>query len=239
MDLALVAHLSAINGQRAFPALLRRFPYLSRNAEDRDHRLRRHRQAVSDYDAVEAFRARATQPGTSPSSAVPPRTRTSYFQNREACNTYYDAVPGIVEHYMEESRQADRPQVSICSITSAHPDADRVIVIMGSGCEVGRRSRRLPQRNAAKSVGLMKVHLYRPFSCGHSLLARHPRHLSRRSPFSTAPRNPVPMGEPLYQDVCTAFCRGRQARRQDRRRPLRSGLQGIHPRHGQGRLSTT
>ena len=106
------------------------------------------------------------------------------------------------------------------------PDADRVIVAMGSICDVAEEV--IDYLNAhGEKVGLVKVRLYRPFAAGQAA-GRHSRHRQARSPCWTAPRSPALMGEPLYLDVVTALADAGTYRRTGHRRPLRPGLQG-HP----------
>ena len=115
------------------------------------------------------------------------------------------------------------------------PDAERVLIMMGSGAEVAHEA--VDALNAAgEKVGLLKVRLYRPFAIETSWL-RCP------VPPSVAvldrTKEPGATGEPLYCDVVTALVGDGRTRSEGDRRPLRPGVQGVHPGHGQGRVRRT
>ncbi len=124
-----------------------------------------------------------------------------FFQHREACNSIYDALPEVVEDYMDKINAKLGTDYQLFNYYGA-PDADRVIIAMGSICDVAEEV--IDYLNAhGEKVGLVKVRLYRPFKAEQPDRAI-PRP-ARRSPSSTAPRSPAPQGEPLYLDVVTAL----------------------------------
>ena len=125
-----------------------------------------------------------------------------FFQHREACNKYYDALPAVVEEYMDKVNAKLGTDYQLFNYYGA-PDADRVIIAMGSICDVAEEV--IDYLNAhGEKVGLVKVRLYRPFVRRQARWPPSPPP-PRRSPCWTAPRSPAPMGEPLYQDVVTAL----------------------------------
>ena len=140
---------------------------------------------------VRAHRGRALSPdhpvirGTAQNPDV-------YFQAREACNPFYAACPAIVQKAMDKFAQVVGRQYRLFDYFGA-PNADRVMVIMGSGAEVAEEA--IAHLNAAgEKVGVLKVRLYRPFSIEH-FIAALPESV-RPSPFSTAPRNRAAPGNP-------------------------------------------
>ena len=199
MDLAAVAHLAAIEG---------RVPFLNFFDGFRtSHELQK--IAVWDYedlaemcnmDAVAEFRARALNPDH-PVMRGSHENGDIFFQHREASNTYYDAVPEIVEKYMAKVNAKLGTDYQLFNYYGA-PDADRVIIAMGSICDVAEEV--IDYLNAhGEKVGLVKVRLYRPFRADKLLAAlpatcRHIAVLDRT-------KEPGAQGEPLYLDVVTAL----------------------------------
>ena len=146
-----------------------------------------------------------------------------FFQHREACNKYYDALPAVVEKYMDKVNAKLGTDYQLFNYYGA-PDADRVIIAMGSICDVAEEV--IDYLNAhGEKVGLVKVRLYRPFARRTSWWPPSPPP-PRRWPFWTAPRSPALMGEPLYLDVVTALANAGMNDMTGHRRPLRSGQQG-------------
>ena len=155
-----------------------------------------------------------------------------YFQGREAANKYYDATPAIVEEVMEQVGELTGRHYQLFDYVGA-PDADRVIIAMGSGCDAAEET--VDYLNArGEKVGLVKVHLYRPFSVKH-FLAAIPATCKKIAVLDRT-KESGSLGEPLYLDVCSALLEAGTQRHQGRGRPLRPGLQGVQPHHGQGRL---
>ena len=206
MDLAAVAHLAAIRG---------RVPFLNFFDGFRtSHEIQK--VAVWDYDdlaemcdmdAVAAFRARALNP-EHPVMRGSHENGDIFFQHREACNAYYDAVPDVVEEYMGRINAKLGTNYQLFNYYGA-PDADRVIIAMGSVCDVAEEV--IDYLNAhGEKVGLVKVRLYRPFRAD-KLLAAIPATCKKIAVLDRT-KEPGSLGEPLYQDVCTVL---REAGRDD------------------------
>jgi pyruvate-ferredoxin/flavodoxin oxidoreductase len=142
---------------------------------------------MCDMDAVKAFRKHALNPER-PAMRGSHENGDIFFQHREACNKYYDALPAIVEKYMGKVNAKLGTNYQLFNYYGA-PDADRVIIAMGSICDVAEEVIDYLTAKGEK-VGLVKVRLYRPFAAD-KLLAAIPA-TARRSPFSTAPRSRAP-----------------------------------------------
>ncbi|MCQ2438763.1 MAG: pyruvate:ferredoxin (flavodoxin) oxidoreductase [Oscillospiraceae bacterium] len=206
MDLAPVAHLSAIQG---------RVPFLNFFDGFRtSHEIQK--VAVWDYkdladmldrDAVAAFRARSLNP-EHPVMRGSHENGDIYFQNREAANRYYEALPEIVEANLAKINEKLGTNYQLFNYYGA-PDADRVIVAMGSICDVAEEV--VDYLNAhGEKVGVVKVHLYRPFRADR-LLSCIPETVKSVAVLDRT-KEPGAQGEPLYMDVVTAFAAaGRQA----------------------------
>ena len=135
---------------------------------------------MCNMDAVEAFRAHALNP-EHPAMRGSHENGDIFFQHREACNQYYNALPAVVEKYMGKVNEKLGTNYQLFNYYGA-PDADRVIVAMGSICDVAEEV--IDYMNAhGEKVGLVKVRLYRPFCCrqagrghpGHRQEDRRPR----------------------------------------------------------------
>ena len=125
-----------------------------------------------------------------------------YFQGREAANVDYEAIPAIVEEYMNKVSALTGRELQAFRLCGRGPDADRVIISMGSSCETIEEV--VNHLNAqGEKVGLVKVRLYRPFSAKH-FLAAIPKTAKTISVLDRT-KEPGALGDPLYQDVCTAF----------------------------------
>ncbi|MCI5754310.1 MAG: pyruvate:ferredoxin (flavodoxin) oxidoreductase [Clostridiales bacterium] len=207
MDLSAVAHLSAIEG---------RVPFLNFFDGFRtSHEIQK--IAVWDYEdlkdmcdmkAVEAFRARALTPDR-PVMRGSHENGDIYFQHREAANRYYDALPGIVEANMAKVNAKLGTNYQLFNYYGA-PDAERVIVAMGSICDVAEEVIDYLTARGEK-VGLVKVRLYRPFRAD-KLLSVIPDTVKRVAVLDRT-KEPGSQGEPLYLDVVTAFATaGRSAK---------------------------
>ena len=199
MDLAPVAHLAAIEG---------RVPFLNFFDGFRtSHEIQK--VAVWDYedlkemcdmDAVKKFRDACLNPDH-------PHLRGShengdvFFQHREACNKYYDAVPEVVEKYMGKINEKLGTDYQLFNYYGA-ADADRVIIAMGSICDVAEEVIDYLLAKGEK-VGLIKVRLYRPFRAD-KLIAALPK-TAKKVAVLDRTKEPGALGEPLYLDVMTAF----------------------------------
>ena len=198
-DLAAVAHLSAIRAHIPFLHFFDGFR-TSHEIQKIDVMDYDEYAKLVDYDALAAFRANALNPED-------PRMRSLvdnpdiYFQLREANNTAYDELPGIVEDYMAQISKLTGREYHLFNYCGA-PDAERVIVAMGSvsGC-----AQEVVDYLTAKGekVGFLQVHLFRPFSRKH-LLAALPRTVRKIAVLDRV-KEMGSIGEPLYEDVCAAF----------------------------------
>jgi pyruvate-ferredoxin/flavodoxin oxidoreductase len=163
-------------------------------------------KAMIDMDLVNAHRQRAMSPerpilrGTAQNPDV-------FFQAREACNPYYQACAGIVQKTMDKFARLIGRQYHLFDYTGA-PDAERVIVIMGSGIGVVEETVEKLVAEGQK-VGLVKVRLFRPFD-GKAMVAALPK-TTRTVAVMDRTKEPGALGEPLYQDVVTALAEGCQA----------------------------
>ncbi len=198
MDLAPVAHLSALSGKVPFINFFDGFRT--------SHEIQK--IAVWDYadlkdmcdmKAVEEFRAHALNPNH-PHMRGSHENGDIFFQHREACNKYYDALPAVVEKYMEKVNEKLGTDYKLFNYYGA-PDADRVIVAMGSICDVADEV--VDYLNAhGEKVGLVKVRLFRPFA-PEKLLEAIPK-TAKKIAVLDRTKEPGSQGEPLYQDVVTA-----------------------------------
>lgn len=206
MDLSPVAHLAAIEGRVPFVNFFDGFRT--------SHEIQK--VAVWDYedlkdmcdmDAVEAFRKHALNPER-PNMRGSHENGDIFFQHREACNQYYNALPGVVEKYMDKINQKLGTDYQLFNYYGAS-DADRVIIAMGSVCDVTEEV--IDYMNAhGEKVGLLKVRLYRPFA-PEKMLAAIPA-TAKKIAVLDRTKEPGAQGEPLYLDVVTAFANaGRQA----------------------------
>ena len=155
---------------------------------------------MCDMDAIDAFRARALNP-EHPQMRGSHENGDIFFQNREASNSYYDAVPGIVEEYMGKVNEKLGTDYQLFNYYGA-PDADRVIIGMGSICDVTEEAIDYLNANGAK-VGLIKVRLYRPWRAD-KLLAAIPATCKSIAVLDRT-KEPGALGEPMYMDVVTSL----------------------------------
>ena len=206
MDLGAVAHLAAIKGRVPFINFFDGFrtSHEIQKIEVWDYE---DLKEMCDMDAVEAFRKRALNP-EHPTMRGSHENGDIFFQHREACNAYYDAVPGIVEEYMGKVNAKQGTNYQLVNYYGA-PDADRVIVAMGSICDVAEEVIDYLTAKGEK-VGLVKVRLYRPFPAKH-LLAAIPQTATKIAVLDRT-KEPGAFAEPLHLDVMSAMSEaGRQA----------------------------
>ncbi len=206
MDLALVTHLSAIKASVPFVHFFDGFrtSHEVQKIEAIDYE---DMGKLLDYEAVKKFRERALNP-EHPHLGGTAQNPDIYFQNREAANKYYDAVPAIVEDYMEKVSALTGRPYHLFDYVGA-PDADRVVVIMGSGADVTEETINYLNGKGEK-LGLIKVRLYRPF-VADKFLEAIPASCKKLAVMDRT-KEPGSLGEPLYTDVCTAL---REAGRND------------------------
>ena len=149
-----------------------------------------------DMDAVNEFRQRALTP-EHPKTIGTAQNPDVYFQGREAQNKHYDAIPDIVEYYMDEIAKETGRHYKPFDYVGA-PDAEHVIVAMGSVCETAEETVNALLKEG-KKVGLIKVRLYRPFSAKH-FLSVLPASCKKLAVLDRT-KEPGATGEPLYLDV--------------------------------------
>ncbi len=199
MDLSAVAHLSAIKGRVPFLHFFDGFrtsheiqKVATWDYKDLDEML--------DWDAVAAFRKRALNP-EHPVLRGSAQNDDIFFQAREACNVYYDRIPEVVVEYMNKVNEKIGTDYKPFNYYGA-PDAERVIVAMGSVCDTIEEV--VDYLNAAgDKVGLIKVRLYRPFVAKY-LLSELPKTVKTISVLDRT-KEPGSIGEPLYLDVLAAL----------------------------------
>lgn len=199
MDLALVAHLSTVKAQVPFLHFFDGFRTSSevQKIEAIDYE---DIAKLVDWDAIKRFRARALNP-EHPHQRGTAQNPDIYFQGREASNPYYNAVPGIVVEMMNKVSALTGRNYKPFDYVGA-PDAERVIISMGSSIETIEETVNHLVKKGEK-VGLIKVRLYRPFSAQH-FLAVMPKSVKRIAVLDRT-KEPGSAGEPLYQDVCTVY----------------------------------
>ena len=149
---------------------------------------------------IQRFRDRAMSPERPVTRGTAENPET-FFTHREACNPYYDAVPEVVEKYLGEISKITGREYHLFSYYGAQ-DADRMIILMGSATDAAREA--IDHLNAnGEKVGMISVHLYRPFSVKH-LLASVPKTVKRIAVLDRT-KEPGADGEPLYLDVKAAY----------------------------------
>ena len=199
MDLSPVAHLAAVKGKTPFLNFFDGFRT--------SHEIQK--VATWDFDelgemldmgAVQAFRDHALNP-EHPHARGSHENGDTFFQNREACNTLYDELPDVVEAYMDEINKRIGTDYKPFNYYGAL-DADRVVVCMGSFCDTLKEVIDYLVAKGEK-VGLVEVHLYRPFSIKH-LVAVLPE-TTKKIAVLDRTKEPGSVGEPLYEDIVSAL----------------------------------
>ena len=199
MDLGAVAHLAAIHCRMPFLHFFDGFrtSHEIQKIQALDYDALR---PLVDMDALKAFRAHSLNP-EHPATRGTTVNPDIFFQCREACNQKFAAIPEAVEHYMAEIGKLTGRTHHLFDYYGA-PDAERVVILMGSAAETARETVDYLTARGEK-VGLINVHLYRPFSAEH-FLAAVPASCKRLAVLDRT-KEPGAMGEPLYQDVCTVY----------------------------------
>ena len=199
MDLSLVAHLSAIDGSVPFLHFFDAFRTSSEmdtiEVIDYDDM-----SNLVNWDKIREFKNKAMNP-EHPDIRGTAQNPDVYFQNREAANSHYDALPAIVEATMHKVTKLTGRSYNLFDYVG-HPDAEYIIVSMGSSCNVIEEVIDYLQKQGEK-VGLIKVRLYRPFAAKQFLNAI-PKTAKMLSVLDRC-KEPGSQGEPLYLDVCTAL----------------------------------
>ena len=199
MDLAPVAHLAAIEGRVPFINFFDGFRT--------SHEIQKvacwdyeDLKEMTDMDAVAAFRKHALNPER-PNMRGSHENGDIFFQHREACNPYYDALPDVVEKYMGKINEKLGTDYQLFNYYGA-PDAERVIIAMGSICNVAQEVIDYMTAQGEK-VGMIMVRLYRPFRAD-KLIAAIPATCKKIAVLDRT-KEPGSQGEPLYMDVVTAL----------------------------------
>ncbi len=186
-------------------------------------------QSMLDADLIRAHRARGLTP-EHPVLRGSAQNPDVYFQMREAVNPYYAAVPGILQDEMDKFAKLTGRQYHLFDYFG-HPEAERVIILMGSGGETAEETVNYLAAKGEK-VGAIRVRLYRPFSIEHFLKAL-PKSVKSIAAMDRT-KEPGALGEPLYMDVVNALTEGGRTNINVIRRTLWLVLQGIHTGDGQG-----
>ncbi len=221
MDLGAVAHLATIKGRVPF---LNFFDGFRTSHEVQKVAAWDYKDLADmvDFDAVKAYRDHALNPET-PALRGSAENGDIFFQHREACNPYYDALPAIVEEYMDKVNEKLGTNYKPFNYYGA-PDADRVMIAMGSVCDVAEEVIDYMLAKGEK-VGLVKVRLYRPF-VAEKLSEAIPATVKKIAVLDRT-KEPGSLGEPLYLDVVTALAE------------LGRNLKVVGGRYGLGSKDTT
>lgn len=199
MDLTPVAHCAAIKGRVPFINFFDGFrtSHEIQKIETWDYE---DLKDMADMDAVDEFRRRALNPNH-PCQRGSAQNPDIFFQAREACNPYYNALPAIVQEYMNKVNEKIGTNYKLFNYYGAE-DAEQIIIAMGSVCETIEET--VDYLNAkGQKTGLVKVRLYRPF-CASALIDSIPDTVQKISVLDRT-KEPGAMGEPLYLDVVAAL----------------------------------
>ena len=199
MDLGAVAHLSAIHCRMPFLHFFDGFrtSHEIQKIEALDYEDLR---PLVDMDALYAFRGNSLNP-EHPATRGTTVNPDIFFQCREACNEKVASIPEAVEKYMAEISELTGREYKLFNYYGA-PDAERVVVLMGSAAETAKEAIDYLTAKGEK-VGLLNVHLYRPFAAD-KFLAAIPE-TCRKLAVLDRTKEPGAMGEPLYQDICSVY----------------------------------
>jgi pyruvate-ferredoxin/flavodoxin oxidoreductase len=199
MDLALVAHLSTLQASVPFLHFFDGFrtSHEIQKIEMIDYEdIKR----LVNWDAIKKHRQRALNP-EHPHQRGTAQNPDIYFQVTEAANAFYQKIPGIVEEEMKKVTELTGRPYHLFDYLGA-PDADRVVVMMGSGCEITEETMGYLNKKGEK-VGLLKVRLYRPFSADH-FMKTLPKTVKKIAVLDRT-KEATAFGEPLYLDVCSVL----------------------------------
>ncbi len=200
MDLALVAHAVTLKARLPFLHFFDGFR-TSHELLKVEKLSVEDMRAMIDPSLVIQHRARALTP-ENPSIRGTAQNPDVFFQAREAANNYYSELPGLVQQSMNQLAKLTGRQYSLFDYVG-HPEADRVIVMMGSGAEAAHETVDYLSQHTKEKLGLVKVRLFRPFSA-EDLLRSIPKSVKSIAVLDRS-KEPGALGEPLYQDVVTAF----------------------------------
>ena len=199
MDMALVAHLATLKSQVPFVAFFDGFR-TSHEVSKVEEIAYEDMLPLIEPEYIEQFRDRAQRPDK-PMLKVAAQNEDVYFQGRETVNKYYDAVPEIVQEYMDKVAKITGRAYKLFDYVGA-PDADRVVIAMGSAVDTFEWVADYLNQKEEK-VGVLKVRLYRPFSAKH-FVAAIPNTVKKIAVLDRT-KEPGSIGEPLYLDVVTAL----------------------------------
>jgi pyruvate-ferredoxin/flavodoxin oxidoreductase len=199
MDLAIVAHLATLKAQVPFLSFFDGFR-TSHEVQKVEEVSYDTIKSLLEPECVERFRKRGLRP-ESPVLKVAAQNPDVYFQGRETCNKYYDALPEIVQEYMDKVAAKIGRQYHLFDYVGA-PDAEKVVIAMGSACDTIEATINKLNAEGAK-LGLIKVRLYRPFSAKHFVGAL-PKSAKKIIVLDRT-KEPGAPGEPLFLDVVAAL----------------------------------
>ena len=199
MDLALIAHAATLKARVPFVHFFDGFR-TSHEVSKIEELPYETMKAMIPEDKVREHRARGLNP-EHPSIRGSSQNPDVYFQGREATNKLYAAVPGIVEETMKQFAELTGRTYKLFDYVGA-PDADRIIIVMGSGADTAQETAEYLMKQGEK-VGVLKVHLFRPFSVAHFMKAI-PASVKSIAVLDRT-KEPGSIGEPLYEDVRTAI----------------------------------
>lgn len=199
MDLGAVAHLAAIHARMPILHFFDGFR-TSHEIQKIDALDYEDLRPLVDMDAIRAFRAHSLNP-EHPATRGTTVNPDIFFQCREAMNVRYNEIPDSVEHYMEEINKLTGRDYHLVNYYGA-PDAERVIVLMGSAAETAQETVDYLVAKGEK-VGMLNVHLYRPFPAEYFLKVL-PETVKKIAVLDRT-KEPGAMGEPLYQDICALY----------------------------------
>ena len=199
MDLTPVAHLSAIKGKIPFINFFDGFrtSHEIQKIETWDYE---DLKDMADMDAIDAFRKHALNPNH-PCQRGSAQNPDIFFQAREACNPFYDAMPAIVQEYMDKVNEKIGTNYKLFNYHGAE-DAEHVIIAMGSVCDTIDETVDYLLA-AGRKVGVVKVRLYRPF-CAEALINAIPESVKQITVLDRT-KEPGALGEPLYLDVVASL----------------------------------
>ena len=200
MDLTPVAHLSAIKGKVPFINFFDGFrtSHEIQKIEEWDYD---DLADMADWDAIAEYRARALNPNN-PSQKGSAQNPDIFFQAREACNPYYDALPALVQEYMDKVNAKIGTDYKLFNYYGAE-DAEQVIIAMGSVNDTIEETIDYMIKTSGAKVGVVKVRLYRPF-CAQALIDAIPATVKKITVLDRT-KEPGSLGEPLYLDVVAAL----------------------------------
>ena len=199
MDLALVAHLATLKSQVPFLSFFDGFR-TSHEVQKVEEISYEDMKSLMEVKYIEQFRNRAMRP-EKPFLKVAAQNEDVFFQGRETVNKYYDAVPAIVQEYMDKVATITGRQYHLFDYVGA-PDAERLVIAMGSALDTFEWTTNYLNAKDEK-VGILKIRLYRPFSA-KDFVAAIPQSVKKIAVLDRT-KEPGSIGEPLYLDVVTAL----------------------------------